>query len=268
MTEEARSLWMQREGMKDIRLVNEVNEMELQQGGGNASSKKFQDGMQTLRDVLASIEIVNEHVYSLSPQQSEIMLLLVQCILKQIFTTEELIRHLPYLLEYFGISELFEDLIVQMRRRGGKTVVASCFVGIFIVCMPRGNTNVFSSSKRVSMEMKAVVVNVVEKLIKHGERFRGAKIIRSNEEQLIVQSIHGTLNILNVFPCNEKIGATVPLPPPLGEEPLSVPHSLSSHHPPTPPPSLPPTLSHFLCERARERFRCRWGGSKKMLSVA
>lgn len=206
--EKSRLLWESRNGRREVRMRHEMFEREFD------GSAQQVDGMQTFRDFLAGIDIVNEHSYAMSPEQSEILIMCLQAVLQQIFTQSELIKHLSFLLDFFGMDELFEDVIIQMRRRGGKTIVISCFIALFIVCMPEGNTNVFSSSARVSKAMKDVVRGVVEKLVVHGERFRGCRVVTDNKETLALRSVHGTTNIVNFFPSNEKIGADVPLSPP------------------------------------------------------
>ena len=188
---------------------------ESHQKRSNVEDKKV-SGMRTLKDFLIAVDIVNEHAYALSQQQSEIMMLNIQCVLKQMFSDDELIQHLMFLLDFFDIDELFQDLIVEMRRRGGKTIVLSCFIAIFIVVMPKGNTNVFSSGARISKAMKEVIRGVVLILMEKSERFSNSAILVDNQEQLVIRTMHGTQNILNVFPCNEKIGASDPFstPPP------------------------------------------------------
>lgn len=204
--EKERLLFESRNGRREVRMRHEMFERELD------GSAQQADGMQTFRDFLAGIDIINEHSFAMSPQQSEILMMCLQAVLQQVFTQGELIKHLSFLLDFFGMDELFEDVIIQMRRRGGKTIVISCFIALFIVCMPEGNTNVFSSSARVSTAMKDVVRGVVHKLVAHGERFRGCRIETDNKETLALRSVHGTLNIVNFFPSNEKIGARVPCP--------------------------------------------------------
>lgn len=227
--EGAKNMWMERYRRRDVRMVHEMRARELD---GNARPA---DGMQTFRDFIAGIDLINEHSYAMSPEQSEILLMCLQAILQQIFTQSELMQHLTFLLDYFGMDELFEDVIIQMRRRGGKTIVISCFIALFIVCMPKGNTNVFSSGSRVSKAMKDVVRGVVKKLVAHGERFRGCRVVTDNKETLQVTTVHGTLNTVNFFPSNEKIGASDPLPCPRTRRRrlLSVPKL------------LPPTIHRF-----------------------
>ena len=246
--EAARLEWEKRDGRRDIRMLHEIREAELDLGTGRV------DGMQIFRDMITSIDLVNEHSYAFSSDQSEIIMMCMQAVLKQIFSPSELMRHLPFVLRYFGLNELFEDLIIQMRRRGGKTIVISCFIAVFAVCLPRANTNVFSTSARVSIAMKDVVRGVVLMLMKECERFRGYRIETDNKETLAIRTSYGTLNVINFFPSNPKIGATDPLPLIRRDRSLSVPTHARTLIYTFPPPffslsRFPPPLPNRCCAR-------------------
>jgi hypothetical protein len=221
--------WESGEGRRDIRLRSELDrpsaradsDDEEEDGAGagvlnygnDRDQRRAFSGMQTFKHYQIGLDVVNAHCYELSPDQSEIILLMLQCILGQIFTVEELVRHLRYLLNFFGLDELFEDLIIQMRRRGGKTIVTCCHIALCLLVLVRGNGVCFSTSMRVSEEIHNVVKDVLITVTQKSEKFRRCHILVCNREKIIVRSIHGTNNRFQAFPCNEKIGAVSPPPP-------------------------------------------------------
>lgn len=220
LAEETQKQWQETEGKRDIRMRFEFAEEDLRvaeaeaddAGGGTQLGSSAVDGMQTFRTVISAVDAINKHSkYTFSVEQTNIMNLLIQCALKQIFSETELIQHLLFLLEYFNIRELFEDLIVQMARRQGKTTVVSCFIAVILCALLNGNTNCFSSGSRISQELKNVVLDVVTVIIEHCEGLRNCQVTRDTAEQIRVRSIHNTINIFNAYPCNER---TLHLNPP------------------------------------------------------
>lgn len=213
LQKDAESEWKDAEGRRDIGLVYEVmrehtadqdNVVDRKSTATISAGESNISGMQTLRTFLIAIDIVNRYSpYTFSPEQSEIMDLLMQCVLKQMFSEAELMQSMQYLLDRFSIQALFEDLIIQMQRRGGKTTIVSIFIAIVLLCLANGNINCFSSGKRISQELKNVVRNVAMVLMAHSDRFRNCKVTRDSAEQLRVSSIHGSINIFNAFPKNK-----------------------------------------------------------------
>lgn len=213
LAEETRKEYHARAGKRDIRMAFEFGAAAIDAGqdqeavtlgtGASANGSRT-SGIETFRTLLSAIETINEYSpYTFSPQQMEIIKLILQCALKQIFSESELMSQLRYIIRFFDSIELFQDLIVEMARRQGKTTVLSCSIAMLLLSLQAANTNCFSSGSRVSSEMKKVVTDIIDVLIKYNGRFHHCGKLVNNKERLAVRSIHGTVNIFNGYPCNE-----------------------------------------------------------------
>jgi len=176
--------------------------------GDSPSAAENCSGRDKLMAYRRALRIINEHKFALSEQQLEIIDCYLQSSLQQMFG-DELIAELPYLMEMFDLSEIYEEVIVMMKRRGGKTVVTAAHIAIMIVTQPRANSNIYSSSSRVSELLKSLVVDMVEVLIVHG--FNTAKISKNSGEVLFIDTPYGTRNEAYFYPCNVEIGAAANL---------------------------------------------------------
>lgn len=182
------------EGTPDVRLAHEY--------GSNADGLHT-TGRQRLEDLFRALAFVNENVFELSERQTSIIVdNYMAASLQQIFG-DEIIAQIGYLLQRFKLDELFEEVIVMMRRRGGKTVATAAWVAIILATQPAGNTNVYGKSKRVSVMMKDLVEDIVMAMQKSGQF--GIKIKDNNEETLSVITKYGTLNVGKFYPCNEDV---------------------------------------------------------------
>jgi hypothetical protein len=187
--------YMESEGCPDVRLAHEY---------GSSADGLYTTGRQRLEDLFRALAFVNENVFELSERQTSIIVdNYMAASLQQIFGSE-IIAEIGYLLQRFKLDELFEEVIVMMRRRGGKTVATAAWVAIILCTQPAGNTNVYGKSKRVSVMMKDLVEDIVVALMKSGQ-FGIVKIKDNNEETLSVVTKYGTLNVGKFYPCNEDV---------------------------------------------------------------
>jgi len=183
------------EGCPDVRMAHEY---------ASHTDGLHTTGRQRLEDLFRALAFVNENIFALSERQTSIIVdNYMAASLQQIFG-EEIIAEISYLLQRFKLDDLFEEVIVMMRRRGGKTVATAVWVAIILATQPAGNTNVYGKSKRVSVMMKDLVEDIVTAMWKSGQ-FGIEKIKDNNEETLSVVTKYGTLNVGKFYPCNEDV---------------------------------------------------------------
>lgn len=200
----AREAYKRGPGVRD---VNEVFETELR----DRVSHKSTSGRRRLDDFFAALQIINDSVFSLSEKQMEIIHCYLIAGLQQMFG-DELLSELAYLLERFQLTELYEEVIVMMKRRGGKTVVTSVFIAIWLATQPVGNAMIFSNGARVSQLMKDHVRECVV-AISRSQRFDGVKIGKpDNKEILTVITAYDSKNTGSFMPASVDIR---PLPSPV-----------------------------------------------------
>ncbi len=183
------------EGCPDVRMAHEY---------GSRAEGIHTKGRERLEDLFRALAYVNENCFELSERQMAIIRdNYISASLMQIFG-DEIISEIAYLLQLFKLEELFEEVIVMMRRRGGKTVATAAFIAIILSTQPDANTNVYGKSKRVSVMMKDLAGDIVIKLMK-SNLFGIERIKDNNEETLSVITKYGNLNVGKFYPCNEDV---------------------------------------------------------------
>lgn len=183
------------EGVPDVRMPHEY----ASRSEGASSS-----GRERLEDIFKMLAFVNDNIFTLSERQMAIIgENYVGASLLQIFG-DDIVAEISYLMKRFKLEELFEEIIVMMRRRGGKTVATAAFVAIILCSQPEANSNIYGKSKRVSVMMKDLVYDIVIKLIQ-SNLFGIEKIEENNEETLSIVTKYGSLNVGKFYPCNEDV---------------------------------------------------------------
>lgn len=195
LVDETHKAYVESEGCPDVRLAHEY---------GSGSDGAHTTGREKLEDLFRVFAFINENIFELSERQTAIIVdNYLAASLQQVFG-QEIISQINYLLQKFKLDELFEEVIVMMRRRGGKTVATAAFVAAVLSVLFAGNTNVYGKSKRVSVMMKDLVEDIVVALTKSGQ-FGIVRIKDNNEETLSVVTKYNTLNIGKFYPCNEDV---------------------------------------------------------------
>lgn len=165
-------------------------------------------GMRQLSMLMAGLDAIKKHIYRLSPDQNKIVMLGIKALITRIFPERELLQNLSFIMEYFDLEELYEDIIVQMRRRGGKTTALACLASLTVLCVESGNTYVAASAVRVALITRDMSHDILKSLISNDENFHTADV-RKHDKQLTVKTPYGTDSILLTLPGNQEIGATV-----------------------------------------------------------
>lgn len=200
LVDDTHKAYQDSEGCPDVRMAHEY---------GSRAEGVHTKGRERLDDIFRMLAFVNEHCFTLSERQMAIITEnYMPASLMQIFG-DDLVSEIGYLLQKFKLDELFEEVIVMMRRRGGKTVATAAFIAIILSSQPDANSNIYGKSKRVSVMMKDLVSDIVIKLIASNQ-FGIQRIKDNNEETLSVVTKYGTLNVGKFYPCNEDV-----LPPSL-----------------------------------------------------
>jgi hypothetical protein len=206
---EAHDIFDRTAGSYDIRMMHEyVSDDVLMERGSNTQSSGLKgihsSGRERLDNLLAAADIINERKFSLSERQMTILHdTYFVASLQKVFG-DELPANIDYIMKTFEIEELFEDVIIMMQRRGGKTVVTSAYVIAFAMTQLSGNINVYGKSKRVTKMMKELVKEIYFTL-KESKRFEPTRIVEDNDERFSVETRYGTVNVCNFYPCNSEV---------------------------------------------------------------
>jgi hypothetical protein len=170
----------------------------------NTNPAGHSTGRERLDSLLMAAQIVNENKFTFSERQVFMIYdTYFVASLQKIFG-DELSANIDHILKTFNIVELFEDVLIMMKRRGGKTIGTAVYVACFAMTQLRGNINVFGKSKRVTKMMKEVVKEIYLELKASG-RFEPTKILTDNDEQLSIQTKYGNVNTINFYPCNSEV---------------------------------------------------------------
>lgn len=161
-------------------------------------------GLQRLADFFRVLDFVNENAFALSPKQMEIVVdnYLVAS-LKLIFGPD-LLANVGYILHRFRIDELFEDVIIMMKRRGGKSVSTGVYLACMFTTQIDCNTNTFGVSKRVTKLMKDLTRRLVGRIIDSGVAGR-ISIGTDNAEGFSIKTKYGTEILAFFYPCNPDV---------------------------------------------------------------
>jgi hypothetical protein len=136
--------------------------------------------------------------YKRSSQQKLFHKAFIVATLKHIYG-REIHRHVGYLMRKFDISELRPDVIVCAIRRAGKTWAVALFVGPFIMTQPGVEINIYSTAKRASRKMQALIWKIVVTLAG-----TPAVVQTYNQEELVV-TCGNTTSRVNSLPSSVEI---------------------------------------------------------------
>ena len=195
-------------GSHDIRMAHEyisedillerVQSATAQMGGVKTT------GRERLDDLLAAAEIINERKFQLSERQQKILYDAYFVASLQKVLGDELSANIDYIMKKFQIDELFEDVIIMMQRRGGKSVITAVYIACFQMTQISANCNIYGRSKRVTKMMKELVKEI-HFVLKDSKRFEPTSILEDNDERFSIQTRYGTVNVCNFYPCNSEV---------------------------------------------------------------
>ena len=199
---EARDAQRAHERARGARIIPsyEVLDEIFQHSAGDASVT----GRQLLKDYYAALHVVNQTMFQLSERQMKIVTVFLIAGLRKIFG-DEIISELDYLLERFDLQEIYEQIVVMMKRRGGKTVAAVTHIACWSVTQTCGNGIVLSTSERVSQMFREQVVTVVKGVLSD-PYFSAAYIGKPDRKEILtIVTKHGAVNSIRFYPDNPKI---------------------------------------------------------------
>lgn len=136
--------------------------------------------------------------YKRSAQQKLFHKAFIVAALKHIYG-RDIHRHVGKLMRRFDINELRPDVIVCAIRRAGKTFAVGLFVASFILTQPGVEINVYSTGKRASRKMQALIWKIVVTLAG-----TPAVIQTYNQEELVV-TCGNTTSKVNSLPASVEI---------------------------------------------------------------
>lgn len=151
-----------------------------------------------LESLLEALNKLDGLGYKRSAQQKLFHKAFIVASLKHIYG-REIHRHVGYLMRKFDISELRPDVIVCAIRRAGKTFAVALFVAAFILTQPGVEINVYSTAKRASRKMQALIWKIVVTL-----SGTPAVVQVYNQEELVV-TCGNTTSKVNSLPSSVEI---------------------------------------------------------------
>ena len=151
-----------------------------------------------LEALLNALKKLDELGYRRSAQQKLFHKSFIVASLKHIYG-REIHRHVGRLMRKFDISELRPDVIVCAIRRAGKTFAVALYIAAFILTQPGVEINVYSTAKRASRKMQALIWKIVVTLAGSP-----APVQAYNQEELIV-ACGNTTSKVNSLPSSVEI---------------------------------------------------------------
>jgi hypothetical protein len=119
------------------------------------------------------------------------------------------------LLDRFHVREIRPDVIVCAIRRAGKTFAVALFAAAFISTQPGVELVVYSTAKRASRKLQALIYKMVVTLA------GGPEVVEVfNQEELVVKCGNATSKVISLPSSVEISFFPSPTPPPLSLSPL------------------------------------------------
>lgn len=161
--------------------------------------KKLTSGKQRLNDLIAALNKLDTLGFKRSNGQRLFHKAYIGACLKKIYGND-LYRDLAELLREYELDELRTDVIVTTPRRFGKTFGTALFVAAFLCTQPGIEVAIYSTGRRASRKMLALIYKIVTRLM------GSESCIHSyNEEKLAVKGIHGAISTCFSYPSKVQI---------------------------------------------------------------
>jgi hypothetical protein len=127
-------------------------------GSGTTTTTLSPD--ERLEALLAAQNKLDTLGYPRSAQQKLFHKAFTVASLKHIFG-RDIHRHVGRLMRKFGVDQIRPDVIVCAIRRGGKTFATALFAASFVLTQPGVEINIYSTCKRASRKMQALIWKMV-----------------------------------------------------------------------------------------------------------
>jgi len=159
-------------------------------GSGNTTTNL--SPKERLDALLGALEKLDGKGFQRSAQQKTFHKAFVVASLKHIYG-RDLHRHVYELLERFHVNEIRPDVIVCAIRRAGKTFAVALFAAAFISTQPGVELVVYSTAKRASRKLQALIYKMVTTLAD------GPEVVEVfNQEELVVKCGNTTSKVISL----------------------------------------------------------------------
>ena len=161
--------------------------------------KRSTTGKQRLDDLIEALDKLDKLGFKRSNGQRLFHKAYIGACLKQIYG-DDLYRDLAELLREYELDELRTDVIVTTPRRFGKTFGTALFVAAFLCTQPGMEVAIYSTGRRASRKMLALIYKIVVRLM------GSESCIQSfNEEKLSVKGFRGAVSTCFSYPSKVQI---------------------------------------------------------------
>lgn len=143
--------------------------------------------LRALQDALALADRVG---YKRSPDQRKFHRAFTNACLRQIYGAD-LARNLMRILDENKWTELRSEVLVAVARRGGKTYATAIYGAAYLLTQPGAKICIYSTSRRASRAMLALVYKVYCQLAPNGD----TGVATYNQEELSVRGPDGPEDI-------------------------------------------------------------------------
>ena len=106
-----------------------------------------------------------------------------------------------------GLKRVWQEVLINMARRNGKTFVTSGTTAAILLCVPDISVAVFSTGERTARMLMDVVRNMIQKAWEAGNVVKRTEynIVQSNKEILLLEGPDGTKRILGCYPGSVRV---------------------------------------------------------------
>jgi hypothetical protein len=158
-----------------------------------------------LEDFFYAVSLVSNYLYPLEDQQADIIMAQITSCIPNIFG-DSILDHFDYLrnvLKYDDISKIKKDLVIAMRRRGGKTLATCIFMACIMCTMEKQTILFYSTGSRISEMGKSLMLDII-KFLETQPRFSGNISWHTKGECVSVKNKYSTGEAW-FYPCNVRV---------------------------------------------------------------
>ena len=165
---------------------------------GSSGNESINAGEKRLKALIEHLNKLDKW-YKRSSGQRKFHKAFIGACLKKIYG-DEIYRNLGRLLIEYDLQELQQDVLVVSTRRYGKTMAVALYVAAYILTQPNAEISIFSTGRRASRKILALIWQMVVKLAG-----TPSVVVRFNEENLEVKSADGTVSRCCSYPSKVQI---------------------------------------------------------------
>ena len=161
-------------------------------------------GERNLKALVSMLKKADISGFRRSPQQVEFHRAFIAASLQKIMG-DDLSRNLVRLMIEFELDEIRNDVVICTPRRWGKTYSVAIFAAAYIITQPNAEIAIYSTGRRASKKLLALIWTIVVKLVGNGVKRA------YNQEMLKIKGTGSEPSVVYAYPSKEQIDRIIRL---------------------------------------------------------